>query len=332
MTDSEVSHSTLSLADEIRELTPLRGRSAGINRPVFEPIRTRRLLIRAFEATDLDAFHARRNDPEVARWQTWTLPYPRERSEKVVAEVMAMDGPTSDDWWMASVILAETDEVIGDLAVNLTWDSRCAEIGYTFAPAHWRRGYAVEAAEAIVEYLFDTIGVTRIAGTLHPENTPSAMVLERLGLLFEGHTRLSYWVGDDNSDDWIYGMIRDTWEAWRGRPSTPPREVRLVEIDPETFDDVVKLRTHKTQERFVAPMAGSFADALFPELVDGAPVVPWMRAITADDTIVGFVMLALTTEHHSEPYLWRLLIDRLHQRRGIGSRAMDLVEAECQGS
>ncbi|MEX0757211.1 MAG: GNAT family N-acetyltransferase, partial [Acidimicrobiia bacterium] len=110
------------------------------------------------------------------------------------------------------------------------------------------------------------------------------------------------------------------------------REVRLVEIDPETFDDVVKLRTHKTQERFVAPMAGSFADALFPELVDGAPVVPWMRAITADDTIVGFVMLALTTEHHSEPYLWRLLIDRLHQRRGIGSRAMDLVEAECQGS
>ena len=41
-------------------------------------------------------------------------------------------------------------------------------------------------------------------------------------------------------------------------------------------------------------------------------------------------MLALVTDHHPEPYLWRLLIDRLHQRRGIGSMAMDLVEEECR--
>ena len=44
--------------------------------------------------------------------------------------------------------------------------------------------------------------------------------------------------------------------------------------------------------------------------------------------IVGFVMLALRTEHHPEPYLWRLLIDRMHQRRGIGGRVLDLVEDE----
>jgi diamine N-acetyltransferase len=54
-----------------------------------------------------------------------------------------------------------------------------------------------------------------------------------------------------------------------------------------------------------------------------------MRALTADDEIVGFVMLALATTHHPEPFLWRLLIDRLHQRRGIGARALDLVAEEC---
>lgn len=297
---------------------------------MFQPIRTPRLLIRAFEGGDVDAFHARRNDPEVARWQNWTLPYPRERAQKVVEELLAMDGPTNDEWWMASVVLVETGEVIGDLAVNLTWDSRCSEIGYSFAPAHWRKGYAVEAASAMVEYLFETVGVTRVAGTLHPDNPASATVLERLGLLFEGHTRLSYWVGDDNSDDWIYGMTRADWEAWRDRSRSAPEVVRLAEIDPDSSYDVFKLRTHKTQERFVAPMAGSFADALFPELVDGAPLHPWMRAVIADETIVGFVMLALRTEHHPEPYLWRLLIDRIHQRRGIGARAMDLVEAECR--
>jgi GNAT superfamily N-acetyltransferase len=93
---------------------------------------------------------------------------------------------------------------------------------------------------------------------------------------------------------------------------------------------VLKLATHKTQEQFVAPMCGSFADALFPEMVDGAPLLPWMRAVVADDVLVGFVMLALRTEHHPDPFLWRLLVDRLHQRRGIGGRILDLVSDECR--
>jgi diamine N-acetyltransferase len=41
-------------------------------------------------------------------------------------------------------------------------------------------------------------------------------------------------------------------------------------------------------------------------------------------------MVALPHEHSPEPYLWRLLIDRLHQRRGIGGRVLDLVDDECR--
>ncbi len=69
---------------------------------------------------------------------------------------------------------------------------------------------------------------------------------------------------------------------------------------------------------------------MFPEVVDGAPLVPWMRAIEADGALVGFVMVALTTEAHPEPYLWRLLVDRMHQRRGIGRAALDLVVEQCR--
>lgn len=301
-----------------------------MNLLVFAPLHTDRLLIRPFVPSDVEALHARRNDPEVARWQTWTLPWSRERAEILVGELMAMDGPANDEWWMATIVEAASDEVVGDLAVNLTWDSRCSEVGYTLARHQWGKGYAIEAVTAIIEYLFETVGVTRVAGSLHPENPASAMVLERCGLIFEGHTRLSYWVGDDNSDDWIYGMTRPDWDAWRNRLRTAPTDVRLVEVNTENDSDVFRLRTHKSQERFVAPMAASFADALFPEVVDGAPLVPWMRAIEADGTIVGFVMLALATAHHREPYLWRLLIDRMHQRRGIGRRAMDMVEEECR--
>jgi RimJ/RimL family protein N-acetyltransferase len=297
---------------------------------VFTPIRTKRLLIRPFEEGDIEEYLQRRNDPEVARYQDWELPYPMERAERVVKHVMGLGGPQDGEWWMAVVCDPENGEVFGDVGAELSWQGRTAEVGYTFAKEHWGNGYAVEALEALIRHLFEQIGVTRVFGMLHPGNPASAMVLERTGFLFEGHTRSSFWVGQDLSDDWIYGMTRTDWETWRDRPRNPPDEVRLVEITPANVATVTGLTTHRTQEEFVAPVLQSFADALIPEVVNGAPVVPWMRAVRADDEIVGFVMLALSTRHHPEPFLWRLLIDRLHQRRGIGARALELVAQECR--
>ncbi len=295
---------------------------------MFTPIRTARLLIRPVTADDAAPLAARRSDPEVALYQSWTIPFPLERAEAVVTQIAAMDGPANDAWWMAIVCDPDTGEVFGDVVTQLTWDGRTAEVGYTFFHEHWGKGYAVEAVEALVAYLFDELRVTRVFGMLHPDNPASAMVMERCGLLFEGHTRSSFWASNEVSDDWIYGMTRPDWEAWRSRPRTRPEDVRLVEVTVENERTVSKLKTHKSQEEFVAPMGWSFTDALFPEVVGGAQLVPWMRAIEADGVIVGFVMLALRTEHHPEPYLWRLLIDRMHQRRGIGGRVLDLVEDE----
>ena len=296
----------------------------------FEPLRTERLLLRPMRTDDAVAMAARRSDPDVARYQNWTTPYPLERAQTMVDEIVAMDGPTDGEWWMLTIADADDSTVLGDLVVHLTWEGRTAEIGYTLARHAWGKGYAVEAATELVRYLFEDLGVTRTEAMLHPDNPASAMVLERIGMLFEGHTRASFWLGDDNSDDWIYGVVRDDWEAWRDRPRHAPTTVRLVDITTDNYVKVARLVTHRTQQRFVSPVRTSFADALFPEVVDGAPLVPWMRAIEADGELVGFVMVALTTEAHPEPYLWRLLVDRMHQQRGIGRAALDLVVEQCR--
>lgn len=294
------------------------------------PFRTPRLLVRSFRPDDADGLWRRRNDPEVARYQNWTLPFPSARAVSMVEDVAGTAEPAIDEWWMAAVVEPDSDEVVGDLAVHLTWEGRTAEIGYTFGRAHWGRGYALEAVGGLLERLFERPGMTRVFGMLHPDNVASAMLLERTGFLFEGHTRSSFWVGDEVSDDWIYGMTRADHEAWRARPSAEPDSVRLVEVTPDNLRDVRRLRTHRTQEAFVAPMGASFADALVPEVVDGAAVEPWYRAVEADGEIVGFVMVARSTEHHPEPFLWRMLVDRMHQRRGIGRRAVALVEEACR--
>ena len=231
---------------------------------------------------------------------------------------------------MATVADRRTDEVYGDISLKLTWEGRCAEVGFNLEPAHWGNGYAVEAAGAVVDYLFDTLKVTRAFATSHPENIASAMVLERTGFVYEGHTRNSFWLGDENSDDWIYGQTPDDHQTWTNRKRTQVSDVVLKEIDQSKDQAVYKLKTHWTQRRLVAPMEWSFADALIPEIYHGHPMVPWYRAVHADGELVAFVMLGLETPGQSEPYLWRLLVDRLHQRRGIGRLVLDRMVEQCK--
>ena len=255
-------------------------------------------------ASDAAPLFERRNHPDVAHYQDWSLPYSAERAEALVAEMAALPGPTPGEWWNGTIADLDDTTVLGDLAVHLSGDGRRAEIGYTLAHDAWGQGYAVEAAGALVEHLFDVLGVTRVEGKLHPDNTASAMVLERLGLVFEGHTKLSYSLDGEESDDWIYGVVRSDWETWRDRPRHRPTTVRLVEITADTVHEVGRLVTHRTQQRFVSPVRASFGDALFPEVVDGAPVVPWLRAIDAvrrwPGSQVGFADDLATSLAHSD--------------------------------
>lgn len=291
---------------------------------MFTPLRTERLIVRSPTLDDVENLHARRNDPEVSALQDWEYPYPLEKAQTLVASVIEAGEPTNDEWWLG-IVARHDGLVVGDLALHLTWEGKTAEVGYSLDREYWSNGYASEALAALVDYLFDSLDVTRAFGMLDPANPASARVLERTGFLYEGRTKSSFWKVGEVSDDLIYGMTREDRDAWRDRPTGPPEKVELVEVTTDNFADVARLATHESQKRFVSPMLWSFSDALFPEVVDGAPLVPWMRAIVADGELTGFLMLALKTEHHPDPYLWRLLIDRRHQRRGIGRRALAIV-------
>lgn len=305
---------------------------------MFDSIVTARLVLRPPSMSDLDALVERRNDPTVAEYQDWLLPVERESARQLLADMAAMDGPTRGQWWMVTVVDRQrlSEAPLGDLAVHISGNGRAAEIGYTFAVVNQGRGYATEAVGALLDHLFDDVAVARVSALLHPDNVPSAMMLERTGFDYEGRTRLSHWRGEGDdavySDALFYGLTEHEHRRWRARPTAPPRQVGLIEITADNHHEISKLVTHKSQERLVTPVLQSYGDALFPEHLNDVPVVPWLRAIEADGDLVGFVMVAWRTEHHPTPYLWRLLIDRMHQRRGIGNRALDLVEEACRAN
>lgn len=115
-------------------------------------------------------------------------------------------------------------------------------------------------------------------------------------------------------------MTRET--AANDVAAAAPR-ITLREITADTVLDVVQLETAEGQRRYVAPNAVSLAQALF------APEA-WYRGIYWGDTLVGFVMLedeSLRSPPPAEPdiALWRLMIDRRYQRRGLGRAAVARV-------
>lgn len=296
----------------------------------FAPIETTRLLLRPPRPGDAAALAERRSDERVAEYQNWVPPYPLQRAEALLAELSKMDGPTSESWWMLTVADLDDNTVFGDLALHPTFDGRSIEIGYTLHPSAWGQGYALEAVNALIDRLWSNARVTRLSAMLHPDNVASEQVLERSGFRFEGRTRRSYWVGDENSDDLVYGMTREDRADWLNRPRHTPAIVRLVDVDANNVHTIRQLETHRSQQRFVSSMATSLADALRPGMYNGAATVAMPFGIEADGELVGFVMMTAVTEHHPDPELWRLLIDRRHQRRGIGRLVLDAVLEECR--
>ena len=98
--------------------------------------------------------------------------------------------------------------------------------------------------------------------------------------------------------------------------------VTLREITSETVNDILALQVADSQKGFVATNERSLAQAHFSDKA-------WFRAIYADDTPVGFVMLYIDTEKH-EYDVWRFMIDKEHQGKNYGRKAMELAIAHVR--
>ena len=72
-------------------------------------LHTRRLLLRNFNASDLEAFLAYRNDPAVAKYQSWDVPYPREKGDEFIAEMGDIHAPKQGHWLQLALELKERD-------------------------------------------------------------------------------------------------------------------------------------------------------------------------------------------------------------------------------
>ena len=176
------------------------------------PLETPRLVIRQFTFSDLAPFHTYRNDPQVAQYQGWDVPYSREKAFEFIDEMKKVTPGTPGEWFQAAVVRKDNNQMIGDVAFHIMRsDSRQAYIGYTLSRAAWGQGYATEAIHRLLDTLFRDYKLHRVVAECDVENGASYRLLERVGFRREAHLKENLFFKGRWSSEYHYAMLEHEW-------------------------------------------------------------------------------------------------------------------------
>lgn len=176
------------------------------------PLRTERLLLRPLTDGDIDDVLAWMSDPEIVRYQLYE-PRSREQVAEHVAKATATNRIAERGDWVEFGIELE-GRIIGIIYFSLaSVDDETAEIGWALTAGYHGKGFAMEAASAVLDLAFGAMGLHRVYAELDPRNTASVTLCERLGMRHEGHLVEHMMFKGEWADTGIYGILDREWAA-----------------------------------------------------------------------------------------------------------------------
>lgn len=171
----------------------------------FTDIETERLRLRAIAAGDWPAIFAVMSDPRVTAF----LPEGCLDEEASRAFALKHAGPEGE---AVAVVEKASGQLIGHMPFHPWFVRDTWEIGWAFGHAHQGKGYATEAARALLAHAFGALKAHRVIATCQPENTASWRVAEKLGLRREAHFRACLYRGPGVWwDEYFYALLAEEY-------------------------------------------------------------------------------------------------------------------------
>ena len=125
--------------------------------------------------------------------------------------------------------LSDTGHVIGTVALELELDQYRAELGYWIGAPYWNKGFATEAARAVLDFAFSRTQLNRITAERFAQNAASERVLEKLGFTQEGVLRQARYKDGRFLDVVAYGLLREEWTRKRKPQRLPTMRVQALQ-------------------------------------------------------------------------------------------------------
>lgn len=150
-------------------------------------IETERLSLRPFTKNDLEAEFKLLGDPDTMSF--YPRPYTREEVAKIIEKNIR--SYKSDGYGLFAILDKSSGEYIGDcgITVQIIDDEEELEVGYRIAKPFWGHGYAPEAARAMVEYGFNTLGLNKLCSYMAADHHQSRRTAEKAGMTLQKEYR-----------------------------------------------------------------------------------------------------------------------------------------------
>jgi ribosomal-protein-alanine N-acetyltransferase len=112
----------------------------------------------------------------------------------------------------------EDGRLLGAIGLKIDVEENSAELGYWVGVPYWNRGYCTEAAAAVLDYAFSTLGLDRIHAHHLLRNPGSGRVMQKIGMRSEGIVRQVLRDGAAPEDLALYGLLRDDFASSGNSP------------------------------------------------------------------------------------------------------------------
>ncbi len=170
-------------------------------------LKTKRLILRPMLEADFESYCDYGMDPEVMKF---IRPVGSKKEVKEAFTGFQKDWDGTEGQWMAlAVELIDTGELIGDIGFRYSNKAHeQIELGYKFNTNFHGKGYGSEAMDAFVIHIDKYWEFHKVVAYCDPRNTASFKLMERYGMVKEGHFTEHYKMGDEWQDEFAYGVLK----------------------------------------------------------------------------------------------------------------------------
>ena len=145
-------------------------------------IETERLYLRTWRPSDAEAYYQLNQNSCVSEFLAF--PVAREYAAQFVIDMNVRFEKFQYTFWAVEEKISE--QLVGFVGLQALMDALPfapgVEIGWRLAYPFWGKGYATEAAIAVVEYAFTALGINEIVSYTVPANVRSQRVMEKIGM------------------------------------------------------------------------------------------------------------------------------------------------------
>ena len=149
-------------------------------------IRTPHLYVRELTQNDLMRFLQMSADPDVIRYMTFSSTSEPE-ARALIDFALASANASIRTEYVLAVEDGTLGYLIGSCGLSISKNEpMTVEAYFVFRKDVWGRGYGVEVLQALIDFAFDLLCLTRVFGQAHPENYHSIVTMERAGMAYDG--------------------------------------------------------------------------------------------------------------------------------------------------